>query len=115
MHTSHQPRSIRLLPLLALGIASALLAGCHRDSDDAAMPSPASTQMPADTMPAAPSTMETPMPATGAEAYGTQDTSNEAPAPASAGMPPPVDSSPDATRDDVSPANPASPPDGGKH
>jgi hypothetical protein len=111
------PRCIRPLPLLAIGIACVLLAACHRGDDDdtAAAPPAASVAMPATTMPASPSTMLAPMPATTAEAYDAQGTSNEAAVPASGGMPPPVDNSPDTARDDMSPANPAASTDDDKH
>jgi hypothetical protein len=52
------------------------------------------------------------MPATTAGAYDTTGTPNEAAPVQSAGMPPPVDTPQDGTRDDAAPTNPAAPPDG---
>ena len=103
------------LPGVALVVALAVTA-CHRADDDTmATPAPASTAMPATTMPAAPSTMtspiSSPMPATVVGAYA-QGTGNEAPPAHSVGMPPPVDTPQDGTRDDAARTNPATPPDG---
>jgi hypothetical protein len=110
------PHARRAWPLLGMAVVVALAAtACHRADDDTmAAPAPASTAMPATTMPAAPSTMTSPMPATSAGAYDAQGTSNEAPPAQSAGMPPPVDTPQDGTRDDAAPTNPATPP-GGNH
>jgi hypothetical protein len=114
MNISHQKAHRPGMPLLALGLGFALLAGCHdNDEDTSDMPPPAATTLP-DSMPAEPSTMATPMTASTANAYDADGTSGSAAPPSSVAMPPPIEDGQQPTQDgDASSGNPAAPPDDG--
>jgi hypothetical protein len=113
MNISHQnPHRRRMPSLLAIGLGLVLVAGCHKEDEDTTTVTPPAAMSPADRMPAGPSSMTAPMPAT-VPYPGTGDTSDEAAPPASVPMPPPVDSQPTQDGDDAS-DNPAAPPDDGR-
>jgi hypothetical protein len=109
MNISHRnPHDRGVLPLLAIGLGFVLLAGCHKNDEDTMTAVPPATT-PTESMPAEPSTMTAPMPASTANAHDADGTSNEAASPSSVAMPPPVDTPQPTQGSDATSGDPATP------